>query len=107
MGTKGYIEGDMSKFVVWDFRSGERRVWDTKVSEIPEYRGSGHGGGDYALLRDFLEAADAHDVSLLSSNIDASIESHLMGFAAERSRLQGRKVKLRALAPGAKASACA
>ena len=94
MGTKGYIEGDMSKFVVWDFRSGERRVWDTKVSEIPEYRGSGHGGGDYALLRDFLEAADAHDVSLLSSNIDASIESHLMGFAAERSRLQGRKVKL-------------
>ncbi|MBQ7195160.1 MAG: Gfo/Idh/MocA family oxidoreductase [Bacteroidales bacterium] len=94
MGTKGYIEGDMSKFVVTDFRSSRRKVWDVRVDEIPEYKGSGHGGGDYALLRDFLEAVDAQDVSKLSSNISASIESHLMGFAAERSRLQGKKVKL-------------
>jgi hypothetical protein len=95
MGTLGYIEGDMKEFRVWDFLTRTPKVWNEKVAEIPEYAGSGHGGGDLRLLRDFLEAVSAQDVSRLSSNIDVSIESHVMGFAAERSRRSGRKEKVK------------
>ena len=94
MGTMGYIEGDGSKFTLWDFQTRTPKVWDRKVSEIQEYQGAGHGGGDYALERDFVEAVAYNDPSRLSSTIDVSIESHVMGFAAERSRRSGRKEKV-------------
>ena len=43
------------------------------------------------IIRDFLQAVDTRDFSLLSSSLEASVESHLMGFACERSRLGGAK----------------
>ena len=94
MGTKGFIEGDMKTFTFHDFRTGHKSVWDQKVSEIAEYKGSGHGGGDHALVRDFLRAVSAQDEKLLSSTIDVSIESHVMGFMAEKSRKSMKKVKI-------------
>jgi len=45
-----------------------------------------HGGGDWRLMADFVQAVSKNDPGLLTSTIDASIESHLMGFAAEKSR---------------------
>ena len=94
MGTMGYIEGDGTQFTLWNFKDRVPKVWNKKVSDIPEYKGSGHGGGDHALARDFVEAVAAQDPSKLSSTIDVSIESHVMGFAAERSRRSGRKEKV-------------
>lgn len=94
MGTTGFIEGDMKTFTVWDFRTGKKDTWHLEVEEHAEYRGSGHGGGDYALVRDFVEAVASQDNSKLSSTIEASVESHLMGFAAEKSRKSGRKEKI-------------
>lgn len=95
MGTKGFIDGDSKQFTVTDFRSGKKKVWNMKVSEIEEYKGAGHGGGDYPLVRDFLEAVAAHDPGKLTSSIDASIESHIMGFAAEKSRKTGKKANVK------------
>ena len=94
MGTMGFIEGDMKEFRVWDFLTRKPKLWNEKVAEIPEYAGSGHGGGDLRLVRDFIEAVANQDPDHLSSSIDVSIESHLMGFAAERSRRSGRKEKI-------------
>ena len=94
MGTKGFIEGDMTTFTFYDFRTSHKSVWDQKVSEIPEYKGSGHGGGDHLLVRDFLRAVSAQDEKLLSSTIDVSIESHVMGFMAEKSRKSNKKMKI-------------
>ena len=94
MGTKGFIEGDMKTFTFYDFRSGHKSVWDQKVSEVAEYKGSGHGGGDHLLARDFVRAVSAGDEKLLSSTIDVSIESHVMGFMAEKSRKSMKKVKI-------------
>ncbi len=91
MGTRGFIEGNGTQFTVYDFRSGRQRNWAKKVSEIAEYKDAGHGGGDLALVRDFLRAVDAHDEAMLSSSLAASVESHVMGFACERSRLSGGK----------------
>lgn len=94
MGTTGYIEGDGTTFTLYEFRSNRRLVWDKKVSDIPEYKGSGHGGGDLALVCDWLEAVSSQDQGKLTSTIDASIESHVMGFRAERSRLSHKKMKV-------------
>jgi len=45
-----------------------------------------HGGGDHRLVKDWVQAIAQQDKSLLSSSIEVSIESHLMAFAAEKSR---------------------
>ncbi len=94
MGTTGYIEGDGSTFTLYEFRSNRRLVWNKDISDIPEYKGSGHGGGDLALVCDFLEAVSWQDPDKLTSTIEASIESHVMGFRAEKSRLCKKKIKV-------------
>lgn len=88
MGTKGEIDGDMSKFVVTDFLTGKKQTWDANhVKEVTAYAGHGHGGGDLALVRDWVSAIGNRDASRLSSDVTVSTESHIMGFAAEKSRL--------------------
>ena len=56
---------------------------------VDQYAGSGHGGGDWRLMANWVEAVASQDASLLTSSLDASVESHVMAFAAERSRLRG------------------
>ncbi len=94
MGTTGYIEGDGTQFTLYEFRSNRKYVWNKKLSDIAEYKGSGHGGGDLALVCDWLEAVSYQDPDKLTSTIDASVESHVMGFRAEKSRLSSKKVKV-------------
>jgi hypothetical protein len=48
-----------------------------------------------AMMRDFVRAISAQDESLLSSTIELSIESHVMGFMAEKSRKSNKKVKVK------------
>jgi predicted dehydrogenase len=95
MGTKGEIDGDMHKFVMTDFRTGKKTEWDAKtVKEVAAYAAHGHGGGDFGLARDFVNAVGHHDVNRLSSDINVSMESHIMGFAAEKSRLGEGKQRI-------------
>lgn len=82
MGTKGDIVGDMRTFTITDFFTGKKEKWSTTISD-------GHGGGDHRLMKDMLLAVYHEDESLLTSTIEASIESHIMGFRAEKSRLNG------------------
>jgi predicted dehydrogenase len=56
---------------------------------------SGHGGGDFGLLRSFLRAVQGHpDDSFTSARV--SLESHLLAFAAEESRLNKSVVDMEA-----------
>jgi predicted dehydrogenase len=91
MGTMGDIIGDMNTLTVTDFRTGEQNIWD--ANKATEFK-SGHGGGDYGLEHDFIQAVSQQDASLLTSTIEESMESHLMGFRAEESRLQGTVVEV-------------
>ena len=90
MGTLGYIEGDGKTFTLHRFDTGKSYSWSFVPPEGEAYKESGHAGGDLALIRDFLQAVDTRDFSLLSSSLEASVESHVMGFACERSR-QGQE----------------
>lgn len=87
MGSMGDIVGDMTSFTHTDFRTGKITSW--------QHESDTHGGGDWRLVADWLQAVSQHDPSLLSSTIDASIESHVMGFAAERSRKQKSVIDIR------------
>ena len=91
MGTMGYIDGNGKEFTVWEFATGKKKVWNAKIADIPEYKDSGHGGGDHGALRDFLEAVCWNDPSRMTSSVDVSIESHIMGFDAEKSRKNGKR----------------
>ena len=79
MGSKGDIIGDMETFVLTDFSTKKQTIWSLKTDA--------HGGGDQALVKDWLQAVYQQDKRLLSSTIDVSVESHLVAFAAERSRV--------------------
>ncbi len=92
MGTMGDITGDMNSFTVFDFRTKEKKHWTAKDINEGMYAGQGHGGGDMRLARDFVRAVHLQDSSVLTSTIEASMESHLIGFQAEKSRLEGGKL---------------
>ena len=52
----------------------------------------GHGGGDTALMLQFTESLRTGDPAAVITNADVSLESHLMAFAAEESRLNAGQV---------------
>ncbi len=82
MGSHGDIVGDMSKFVYTNFLTNEETVF--------ELDSDSHGGGDWNLAADWVKAVSQQNPDLLSSTIDASVESHIMGFTAEKSRIEGQ-----------------
>ena len=85
-GTKGDLTGDEKTLTINQFLSGKQEVWDASTAEALS---SGHGGGDHGLVHDFVRAVSFKDPGLLSSTIQVSMASHLMGFKAEESRLKG------------------
>lgn len=92
MGTKGDIVGNMKQFTVTDFLTNKKMLWNEDISDLPGYEG--HAGGDWGIMKDFVLAVSNHDNKYLSSTIDVSIESHVMGFRAEESRLGGKIVNI-------------
>ncbi|MBK6573265.1 MAG: Gfo/Idh/MocA family oxidoreductase [Saprospiraceae bacterium] len=95
MGSMGDIVGDMSKFTYTNFRTGKAIDWDNSLIEDGVYKHHGHGGGDYRLMNDWVAAVSAQNESLLTSTIEDSIESHIMGFAAEKSRLKKKIIPIK------------
>ncbi|MDX2046585.1 MAG: Gfo/Idh/MocA family oxidoreductase [Chitinophagaceae bacterium] len=84
MGSKGDIAGDMETFIMTDFKTGRKTTWNLKTDA--------HGGGDHLLVKDWVQAVAQQNPALLSSSIDVSVESHIMAFAAEKSR-QSRTIE--------------
>lgn len=83
MGSMGDVVGDEKDLLVTNFRTGEQEHWNVHENTALD---SGHGGGDWGLVRDWLQAVDQQDGNLLTSTLAASMESHLMAFMAEKSR---------------------
>lgn len=92
MGTRGDIVGDMEEFTHTDFTTGISKTYNANAEDALNYEGVGHGGGDAGMIRDWIEAIRQQDARLMSTPLDESLESHLMAFAAERSRKEGKVV---------------
>ncbi|RWU10789.1 Gfo/Idh/MocA family protein [Pedobacter chitinilyticus] len=95
MGAMGDLVGDMKELVHNDFRTRKETKFIPKVEEVKGYEDHGHGGGDWLLVKDFVNAVSQRNPALLTSTIDDSIESHLMGFMAEESRKNGKVMDIK------------
>jgi predicted dehydrogenase len=94
-GTRGEIYGNGSKIQIHEFLSGKTEIIDTS-EDVPDVPSSlaDHGGGDYALIDTFVSAVAQNNPKLILSGPEETLETHLMTFAAERSRKEGKSVKL-------------
>lgn len=88
-GTEGQITADMGTKEIVLHRFGEEK------RNIPVDMGleaSGHGGGDYGIMSDFLNILRNGGESRTSAEV--SLQSHLICFAAERSRKENIVITL-------------
>ncbi|MCK2219520.1 Gfo/Idh/MocA family oxidoreductase [Actinomadura sp. ATCC 31491] len=92
-GTHGSIDGDGDRLTVHDFVTGRSETVETRPTGDATARG-GHGGGDEALVEAFLTAVATRDRTPVLSSPGESLHSHLIAWAAERSRLTGETVTL-------------
>ncbi|MEV2268542.1 Gfo/Idh/MocA family protein [Nonomuraea africana] len=100
-GTRGSIEGDGERLTVHDFVTREVETVDTRPMGDAGAAG-GHGGGDQGLVDAFLTAVATRDRSPILSSPGESLHSHLIAWAAERSRLEGEIVTLEGTTPHAR-----
>ena len=97
MGTKGEIRGNDAKnhIEVYEFGKGSGRFANGKKTEIiPEILEGGHGGGDTGLMNDFINFCLGRQEDSRTSP-RTSLESHIMAFAAESSRVNGNVVYMK------------
>jgi hypothetical protein len=64
----------------------------TKTVHSPPSDGGGHGGGDTGLTRAFVHAVAKEDQSVLGVTPEEVLDSHLVIFAGEMARKEGRMV---------------
>jgi predicted dehydrogenase len=93
-GTRGYIDTDFVKIRVFDFLTEQETVHDTSVRPDGATAAAGHGGGDYHIMKAFVNAVATGDPSGIHSGVEASLETHRIVFAAEQSRVEGRLIEL-------------
>ena len=97
MGTMGEIHANMEddSVTLFDFRTRktERIMIPNAVQD--ETINGGHGGGDQGIVRTFCKYITGDYEGNSITNIDTSIESHLIAFAAEEARVNGTTIDVR------------
>ena len=87
-GTHGEVYGTGDKIEHHDFLTGETKGVD--INAGGHTLAGGHGGGDGGLMESFIDAVAENDQGKILTGPDESLETHLMVFAAERARKEGR-----------------
>ncbi len=91
-GTRGEIElnSDTDDLTVYVY-GGEKQVYKS-ADLIKEKDNVGHGGGDGLLVRDLYKVLNGEGDA--QTTLEKSVESHLMALASEKSRREGRIIKV-------------
>jgi len=85
MGTLGMVGGDTRTGVVRTHVFGEQAREEYTKEDFDK----GHGGGDIRLFEAFTKLVTTGESDASLTTAQRSVESHLICFAAERSRLNG------------------
>lgn len=100
-GTKGEIQGcfEDESFVIRHFDPSpgvdfSERLIQTRTGETTSGEAGTHGGGDMRLVGDFLATVRGEPPSLSTTRLEDSITGHLLVFAADQSRVEGRTVEV-------------
>lgn len=90
MGTNGEIRAHMGK--------NEIEIYDLENNNIETIAlgktTSGHGGGDFGIMRSFVELVQNDGRIEGRTSAKSSVQSHLMAFAAEKSRVSNKVVEM-------------
>jgi predicted dehydrogenase len=98
-GTKGILRGGAfvkkhleCDLVVTPHGTGEvpRKI----TVSAPKVGYAGHGGGDYGLMQTLHQDLTCADPKAMRTSLEVSMQSHLMAFAAEKSRREGQAISL-------------
>lgn len=97
MCENGEIRGDdsLNQIEVTKFASNAMDAFEQRIIHTGLTQG-GHGGGDMTLMDDFVHQLEAGTNDSRSS-ITQSVESHVMAYAAEHSRITGEIIDMDAL----------
>lgn len=85
--TNGEIFADEKSITYSNFQKGSKKRIQIKEA-------SKHGGGDYVIIRSFINACLENEKKLLPSNIEESIEGFKMAIMAEDSRIIKQMIEL-------------
>ncbi|GMX63728.1 hypothetical protein Elgi_32230 [Paenibacillus elgii] len=93
MGSHGQIRADMERneIEVTSFVTREKELKEIIRLEAPP---EGHGGGDEGIMQDFVRLVRQNGLEAGLTSASVSVESHLMAFAAEKSRLENRVIQI-------------
>lgn len=89
MGTEGELRADDSRNEVEIQRFDDNK----KIIINPQVVSGGHGGGDHGIMEDFISLI-TNGSGMALTTADVSVESHIMAFAAEESRVSGRAIEI-------------
>ncbi len=97
-GTKGEVHGNFDNGILYftEYGKPQQVIDSSKLAGFNTFgidTSGGHGGGDTYLYFDFIDYITKNSPSFTRTTIDDSIESHILGFKAEESRLQCGAVK--------------
>ena len=88
-GTRGELFGNGQTIEVHDFLTDQTETIDVAIGSDGSIV-TGHGGGDARLMEQFVAAVASGDPTKILSGAAESLETHLIVFAAETSRREGR-----------------
>lgn len=94
MGTLGEIEGSIDENKIYYTPFGQ----ETQVIDLTSFTDdfSGHGGGDVRMVKQFADYIMTGKKTDSITDLDISLESHLIALAAEESRkMQGKSISIR------------
>jgi len=104
IGTLGEIEGNLEKGVIHLRKNNvNSTIPDEVVIDINKeiqnqnhaegHMGAGHSGGDYAIMKELIDYLNGDKSSISITNLDDSINGHLVVYMAEESRLKNKIAK--------------
>jgi len=88
--SRGNISGSFIDNQMTVTRYGKKT--QSKKETISLAKQEGHGGGDAGLVRNFVELIQSGNPNLNKTSAQRSLQSHLMAFAAEKSRKTGNPI---------------
>lgn len=96
MGTKGEIYAEMSNDFVtlFDFKTRKEIKINICDAVSDESIQGGHGGGDRGIIRAFCQFLEGTYQGNSITQIQTSVENHMVAFAAEESRCCGAVIKM-------------
>lgn len=97
MGTDGEIYGSISDKLIeyYSFKTRKKEIIDLENATASNSIVGGHGGGDRGIVNSLYEYVANNCSPDGLSEIEISTRNHLIAFAAEKSRLEGRVINIK------------